>query len=248
MMVFALIAPLALEAVHAPRPESVSRQGALVTLWRDDRRALTVVSRTAVSPDRRPTPAPASTSSSHPDEGAGLAVVVEPGEGAPSGPADAGPDDRVPSMLAAVKRMTGWSWERVAEALGRSRQAVDAWTLGKEISQPNLERLSRLHATLSFIDRGDAERNRALLRTAAGDGRLVGDLFNEGEFDAVRALLGPGGGDRDLAARLRLAAGVQQDEGRKHWFDRLAETRGEEQPLEIIPSGERKRIVLRRRG
>jgi hypothetical protein len=247
MMVFALIAPPALEAVYAPRPESVSRQGALVTLWQDDRRALKVVHRTAASPDRWSTPAPASTSSSYPDEGTGLAVVVEPGDGA-SVLADVGSDDRVPFMLGAVKQMTGWSWERVAEALGRSRQAVHAWTLGKEISQPNLERLARLHATLSFVDRGDAERNRVLLQIVAGDGRLAADLLNAGRFDEVRALLGPGDGDRERAGRLRLAASVQQNESRTHWFDRLAETRGEEQPLEIIPSGERQRVVARRRG
>lgn len=243
----ALIAPLAVqEAMYAPRPER-KRQSAFVTLWKDDVRTVTYVPRTVASPDQWHQPAAASTSASYPQQTVGVAVVVAPGTSAI--PAQVGTDDRVPFMLNSVKRMTGWSWERVAESLGRSRQAVHGWTLGKDISEPNREHLSRLHATLSYIDRGSVEENRGLLQSSTKDGRLVADLLKEGEFDEVRTLLGQGNGNRELASRLQFAASVQQNEAKPHWFERLAEAPVDEQPLEIIPApGERKRAVVRRRG
>lgn len=255
-MFIALLPPPTLKApLHAQHYVHARQQCAVITLLHDDYRTLPAVARTVASLDRRQASLSVSTSSSYPDQVPGLAVIVEPPESTPGMLAHIGLDDRVPFMLAEIKRLTGWSWERVAEALDRSRQAVHAWTLGKEISQPNLERLAGLYASLAFIDRGNAEQNRALLHTATADGSLVADLLDASRFAEVRALLGPGTGSGDRTARQQFVASVEHDNGKPHWFDRLAEhvawnreARGQEQPLEIILSGGRKRVVPRRRG
>lgn len=245
MIVVALTPPPALEAVYIPNAESEFDQSVLVRLWREGGRVPATMPRTSSTSDAWPTRELVTTTSSHIAQGATLAVTVNLGDRLPLA---VGEDNRVPSMLSDIRRMTGWSWERLAEAMGRTRQAVHAWTLGREITRQNLERLARLHATLAFVDRSDAEQNRALLLTAAPDGSLVGDLLEAGRFDEVRTLLGPGDGGQQRADRLRFASRVQKNERGMHWFDRLAETRGEEQPLEIVTSGERRRIAVRRRG
>jgi transcriptional regulator with XRE-family HTH domain len=197
---------------------------------------------TMAVPDR-PLPWATATSTSASPAAAsqhGLAVHVAP---ATQG------DDRVPAMLAEAKRLTGWSWDRLATALGRTRQAVHGWTQGREVTPANAERLAKLHAALTYIDRGSAEENRTLLATRTPDGRIVADLMDEGRFDEVRTQLGAGSAARDVSRWTKLAddayrAKVSRD---GHWLDRLTATGGVEAVLES-PVPERKRRVTVRRG
>jgi len=196
---------------------------------------------TTAVPDR-PLPWATATSTSASPAAAshhGLAVHVAP---ATQG------DDRVPAMLAEAKRLTGWSWDRLASALGRTRQAVHGWTQGREVTQANAERLAKLHATLTFIDRGSAEENRELLATPTADGRIAADLLDAGRFDEVRTLLGAGNATRDVSRWTKLADEAYREKVRRdgHWFDRIAETDGVEAVLESPRPPVTRRITLRR--
>jgi len=205
------------------------RIGSIVILREEA--VLTVRQGTMAVPDRPFSWATATSTSASPvaSTRSGLAVHVAP---ATQG------DDRIPGMLADIKRMTGWSWDRLASALGRTRQAIHGWT----------QRLAKLHATLTFIDRGSAEENRALLETRTPDGRIAADLLDAGRFDEVRTQLGAGNATRDVSRWAKLADEAYREKVKRdgHWFDRIAESDGVEAVLESPRPPEKRRITLRR--
>lgn len=100
--------------------------------------------------------------------------------------------DAVSGMLHDIRRRTGWSWDQIAHAVGKSRQAVHGWTVGKNISRESHRRLADLHATVSYVDRGNQEANRNSFAEPTADGRTVLELVMSGKFEAVRGLLGRG--------------------------------------------------------
>jgi len=217
--------------VAAARPLERSarqRNGSVVVYTGKSHPTAKIVSLTAVRPAATPylffqSP---STSTSSTTVTSGFAVQVVPPKAS---------DENIPSMLADIKRMTGWSWERLAEALGRTRQAVHNWTLGRDITPQNSERIAKLHALLRHIDRGTAKENRALLNTADGNGRIAADLLNAGKFDDVKNLLPKGSGRRDVTPWSQLAD-RERLEDRMHWFDRLAEAENPEPQPQGLPS------------
>lgn len=121
----------------------------------------------------------------------------------------------VPAQLAEIKRLSGYGWERIAFLLGRTRQAVHRWSLGEAITDENRDRLSKLHALMLYIDRGDAEANRGVL-SAAHQGMTLADLLAEGRFDEVRSVAGGGAGRPKWGAVDKFEA-----MSREHWYDRL---------------------------
>lgn len=233
-------------AIDLPRPpvltlyqqheSGIGQRSGWVTVG-SDQPVSTVVSRTVAVPDRSPSRDYATATSASGGEAVhGLVVHVVP---------LMTDDDRVPRMLAEAKRVTGWTWDRLAAALGRTRQAVHGWTLGREITQANVERIARLHSILVYIDRGTAEENRALLNKPIAHGQIAADLIDEGKFDQLREILGRGGGSRNVALWTSMA-----DEERRaadeNWFDRLATTRGAESVLEIVNApGNKRRVAVR---
>lgn len=155
-------------------------------------------------------------------------------------------EDSLPLKLAEVKRLTGWSWERVAQALGCTRQAIHGWTVGREINQNNAERLAKLYATILYIDRGSAEDNRALLNTDLGNGLIAAELIDQGRFEELRTFAGEGGHSRDVTPWSRLAD-EELSVAREHWFDRLAQVGASGASFEIVPAaGEKRRLTVRR--
>jgi len=123
----------------------------------------------------------------------------------------------VPGQLAELKRLTGVSWDNLAGLLGCTRQALHRWSLGGAISGGNRDHLAKLHATVKFIDRGNAEENRALLDTAYG-GMTFSELLSQGHFEDVRAAAGPGPGRSDAGWRMVDRLPVPSGD---HWYDRL---------------------------
>jgi predicted transcriptional regulator len=135
----------------------------------------------------------------------------------------------VPGQLAEVKRLTGYGWEKIAELLGCSRQAVHKWTLGERISNVNGDRLAKLLATIRFIDRGSAEDNRALL-SSSFEGQTLAERLVEEDFENVRSFAGRGMGrpDEKWGAVRREKVSVAD-----HWFTRLLESDGSEDSVVV---------------
>ena len=216
------------------------KRGCVITL--PDKRVVTLIQRTVAMPDGpSELTYAATTTTSGADRLSGLSVQIKKGA-----------DDAVPSMLADIKRMTGWPWDRLAKSLGRTRQAVHGWTLGREITQENLERLAKLRATITYIDRGSAEENRVLLSSTTPDGLIVADLIDDARFDDVRAICGRGTGAREetsIWTRKVEQTRASEIARNGHWVDQLAETEGVEVPFEYItPLREKRRITVQRRG
>jgi hypothetical protein len=150
----------------------------------------------------------------------------------------------IPGQLAEIRVLTGYGWERIAKLLRSTRQAVYNWTNGASISEVNREHLAKLFATLSYIDRGSAEENRALLDSSL-DGRMLSEWLSEGEFELVRNFAGRGSGRPDEKwgppGRRKVAAS-------DHWFTRILDV-GELESDEVRRARPQKLTPLKlRRG
>lgn len=139
------------------------------------------------------------------------------------------PDD-VPLMLSEIKRMTGFGWNEIGELLSCTRQTVYNWTQGAAVRPENAKRISALHETVKFFDRGSQEENAGLIATSYA-GRTVRDILTSGEFAVVRRLAGRGAG-RPTA---RWSPVEPVPSGRQdHWTDRI----GADTPDEVDAVGE----------
>lgn len=127
------------------------------------------------------------------------------------------PVHSIPGMVNEIRRLTGYSWDRIARILGCTRQAIYNWMTGGKISDDNREKLAQLHAVLRYIDLGLAEENRRVL-DRDHEGYTLADMLAEGRFEEVRELAGRGPGRPD---ENWLRPRPQSVEGRDHWYERL---------------------------
>ena len=98
--------------------------------------------------------------------------------------------------LAKIRRLTGYKAEEVSALLGCSRQTLHSWSTGATSpSAANQEKVARVLAVLTHIDRGMAEENRNLLDAATpDDGDRLVDLLAAERFDEVKQIAGKGHG------------------------------------------------------
>jgi DNA-binding transcriptional regulator YiaG len=96
---------------------------------------------------------------------------------------------RTPSKISEVRRITGLTWDQLAQLFGVSRRAVHFWASGKEMSSENEARLSRVAACLLSCDRGSARANREALFTPHHDATVPFDLLMEGHYDRFVAAM-----------------------------------------------------------
>ncbi|MFH0943834.1 MAG: TIGR04255 family protein [Planctomycetota bacterium] len=99
-----------------------------------------------------------------------------------------------------LRLFAGLTWDQLARLFGVSRRAVHFWASGKPMNAGNEERLRRVLEIVRFIDRGDAQSNRAALLGAV-DGEIPFDLLVDGRLEEVRQFLGRGPGRRTLALK-----------------------------------------------
>lgn len=124
----------------------------------------------------------------------------------------------VPGQLAGIRRMTGYGWEKVAGLVGNSRQAAHRWMSGEAITDGNRERVARLHAAISYFDRGNSDDNRDVLDKAV-DGTTVAMLLQDQRFEEAMASAGRGPGRQDA----RWGKVIRQSpDPEDHWLARLA--------------------------
>lgn len=102
------------------------------------------------------------------------------------------------TALSELRRLSGLTWEQLAEVIRVSRRTLHLWASGKPINATNEGHLRRLLATLRQADRGTAQANRAMLLTDR-DGTIPIDLLVAGRYDEFLRLVGEGAGRRRMA-------------------------------------------------
>ncbi len=148
-------------------------------------------------------------------------------------------------LVQEFKRVSGLTWEQLANTFEVSSRAAHDWASGKPINAKNHEKLGLAVAAMRFIDRGLAEENRNLLLSEAGDGQTYLDLFRAGEFEQVQELAGEGTGRPSFVNALD--AGSVKYNAPRH-FGQSVESSGDADASEILPTSEpRYRKVKARR-
>lgn len=94
------------------------------------------------------------------------------------------------AAIAELRRLSGFTWDRLARLFRVSRRSLHFWASGKEMTPSNKEHLQRLLAVVRQIDRGSASANRQMLLEACGDGIFPFDLLVIGDYECVMSLLG----------------------------------------------------------
>jgi len=95
--------------------------------------------------------------------------------------------------IAELRRISGLTWEQLAELFGVSRRSVHFWASGHPLSANNEERLRQALAVIRAMDRGFAMSNRAALLEGQPGGRAL-DLLKQQRFGEAGRLLGKGVG------------------------------------------------------
>jgi|SRR5271165_5824447 len=93
-----------------------------------------------------------------------------------------------------LRRLTGLTWEDLAELMSVTRRSLHLWSHGQPINTPNEKRLRTLVSAMRTLDRGTARENRALLMSPQPEGGVFSDLLREGRIDEAHARAGRGNG------------------------------------------------------
>ena len=100
------------------------------------------------------------------------------------------------SAIGELCRLSGLTWDQLADLFGTSRRALRSWASGKSLNPADEERLHRTLAVIRKIDRGFAADNRSALLDGGETGELAFDVLKSGDFDRVVERLGEGVGRR----------------------------------------------------
>ena len=90
-----------------------------------------------------------------------------------------------------LRRLTGFSWVRLAEFLNVDRRTLNNWVNGSEIRTRNRKHIDSALAVLHFIDRGTAEDNCRALETRISNSTAF-ELIRTERYYQARSKIGPG--------------------------------------------------------
>jgi hypothetical protein len=93
-----------------------------------------------------------------------------------------------------LKRLSGLTWEDLANLLSVTRRSLHLWANGGPINTPNEKLVRDMLITLRAMDRGTATENRRLMLTPIADGRVFTDLLRSRQFAEAIAFAGRSGG------------------------------------------------------
>lgn len=96
-----------------------------------------------------------------------------------------------------LHRLTGLTWEQLAELFQVSRRSLHFWASGKPLNGHNETRVRRALAAIRTTDRGSASLNRAMLLQDR-DGVVPLDLLSREEYELFEELVGVGPGRQEL--------------------------------------------------
>jgi transcriptional regulator with XRE-family HTH domain len=101
-----------------------------------------------------------------------------------------------------VRRLTGFTWDQLAELLGVDRRTLRNWSQGGPVRPANQTRLAELLSVLRYIDRGSAEGNRLALGEPDPRGVTPLALVAQQRFQEAQTILGKGEGRPAIAKML----------------------------------------------
>lgn len=97
------------------------------------------------------------------------------------------------AAISELRRISGLTWEQLAQLFAVSRRSVHFWASGKPLNAENETRLLQVLDIVRTADRGDARSTRSALLDVHG-GSSAFDLLVEERLDEARARLGVGDG------------------------------------------------------
>lgn len=109
-------------------------------------------------------------------------------------PAEAFIGFRARDAIFELRRLTGLTWEEMADLLGVSRRSLHLWANGHPINALNEKRVRDLVNVLRMLDRGTARENRELLISSLPDGGVFFDLLRNQRFEEALVRAGRGSG------------------------------------------------------
>ncbi len=107
-------------------------------------------------------------------------------------------DESNRQAVSELRRLSGLTWDQLAQLFEVSRRSVHFWASGKPLNTPNEEKLHNILAVVRHIDRGSARANRECLVQVQENGEVqengvsLLELLQQGEFEQVRSIAGAG--------------------------------------------------------
>jgi DNA-binding XRE family transcriptional regulator len=100
--------------------------------------------------------------------------------------------EAVRENLLEVRRLTGFTWDDLADLLQVDRRTLHNWSQGGPVRAANQTRLASLLGALRYIDRGTAESNRIALSEPGMMGVTPLALLSQGRFQEAEIAAGRG--------------------------------------------------------
>jgi DNA-binding transcriptional regulator YiaG len=94
------------------------------------------------------------------------------------------------AQIGELRRLTGFTWDQLANLFGLSRRSLHFWASGKPMASSNEEHLHRLLAAVRKVDQGSAAKNRTLLLSPSRSGEVPTDLLAAQKYDHALQVLG----------------------------------------------------------
>lgn len=150
-----------------------------------------------------------------------------------------------PQSLFELRRLSGLSWEQLAEMIGVERRSVHNWAAGKTIALKNLQRIGELLSFVRYMDRGNARENAALLLGPTALGETLFQLLAKGEFARARIVIARGPGrvlvPTPVADESRLGP-----ERFGHAYERGQESNDDGEPIKVLSERKLRRVPIRK--
>lgn len=90
-----------------------------------------------------------------------------------------------------IRRLSGLTWDELADLFDVSRRSVHHWASGKQVNAEHEQALRGALTAIRHLDRGNATATRALLLTSDPDGNSLLDLLKAGSYEDAVSRVAP---------------------------------------------------------
>lgn len=91
-----------------------------------------------------------------------------------------------------IRRLTGFTWEKLANLLNVDRRTLCNWVKGSEIRDSNRSRIAKTLRILRYSDRGSSDDNAKALNFTLTNGATAFEMIKAGRFPEARYAMGHG--------------------------------------------------------